>query len=95
VNQEQWGRVGSFAALVDEMDAYPIHLRFELSTAIEHSFVCTPVIVMQPVVGDILHIRQTDSICPADPFGLIREDRAGQTLTQIVEVACGTAIGKG
>src|SRR5579859_2661767 len=26
VEQEQWGRIGSFAVFVNEMDAYPIHL---------------------------------------------------------------------
>src|SRR5215467_4484873 len=49
VEQEQWGRVGSFATFVNEMDAYPINFRFELSKAIERSFVLAPVIAMQPV----------------------------------------------
>src|SRR5215469_13870808 len=89
VEQEQWGRVGSFAAFVNEMDAYSIDLRFELSKSIERSFVLAPVIAMQPVIGDLLHIRQTDSICPARSLGLIRPEGSGQAVVQVVKGGLG------
>jgi hypothetical protein len=85
MNQQQWRRVGSFAALVDEMDADPINIGFELSKAIERRFVCAPIIAMQPVVGNLFQIRQADPICPARSLSLIGPAGSGQALMQVVE----------
>ena len=50
VEQQERCRVWSFAAFVDEMDAYAIHVRFELRKGIKRYLVCAPVIALLPVV---------------------------------------------
>jgi len=77
MDQQQWRRVGPFAPLMDEMNAYPINVRLKVSKRIERCLVFASVIAMQPVVGDILHIHQTDSVCPARPLGFIGPASAG------------------
>src|SRR5439155_281741 len=69
--------VGSFAALVDEMDAYAIDVGAKLRILIELRLLCSPVERVLPVVHQLLQIPYVRAIVPACSLHFVGPARAG------------------
>src|SRR5262245_54304240 len=85
MQQQQRRGVRAFAALMDEMDAHAVNVRFEVRKAIEGRLVSAPIVSMLPVVHQLSHIPQLDPIHPAIILRRIDPAGASQAFMQVVQ----------
>ena len=70
---------------MDKVDFDAIHFRLELMELVEFGLVFTPILVIQPVVGEVFHVGQVCPHAPTRAVGLIRPTSPFQTRLEIIQ----------
>ena len=89
VNQQQRYCVGAGRALMDKINLLSINFRGELVKAVDLRFLCTPVVVVLPIIRQLPDLLDVGAVLPGRARKLIGPFGFRQTAPKINENAVG------
>ena len=95
MREDDWQRVRSLAALVNEVDAQAIDVSAKVGKVVEHLLLRPPVEFVLPVGFQALQVVQVGARVPACPFNLIGQAGAGLAVTEVVNDDLSNGDGEG
>ena len=68
MRQDEWKRIGSFTAHVNEVDADIVHVGLEMSELVVRLFVLSPVVAVLSVIEQVLKVVDIGACIPTGAF---------------------------
>ena len=72
VGQDQGDGCAAGSALVQQVKRDPVHLAAKVRPSIHRGFVLTPVVLLDPVLGELTQVIARHTVCPTGPVGDVR-----------------------